>query len=68
MISDKPRSCSRKYQETPRFIFRVGIKGNLLEFKEFEMSENGEESVYEQERELREMQRDETCNKYFFCL
>lgn len=45
----------------------MGSKGNLLEFKEFESrenSENGQESVYEQERELMEMKRDEICKKY----
>lgn len=41
----------------------------MLEFKEFESkenSENGQEIVHVQERELREMKRDGTSNKYFF--
>lgn len=63
MIPDKRRSCSSKFYETPYFIFHLGLKGNLLEFKEFESRENSEnrqENVYDQERELMETRKDET--------
>lgn len=79
IIPDKLRSCSLKVLSTFHYAifitsFHFSISFSMLESKAICLSsknlragktENEQESVYEQERELREMKRDEICNKYF---